>query len=202
MTPVKALKSGAALIMWMPTDDAAWVTKYQATTERLKTKEVTAKAGASAQEVAGVGDAVREPGPVEAAPGSARLDVPGVGGPESGSTTRTLVTVEAGKAKTSIRDAGRADVEKSREVVEAPPDVGKEAEQPELQPEREEPRPQPQQDQPEEQAAEVEQGVALPPPNVQAVAPTDGRPVLPQGSTPAVIDLTVDDPPSDKGKQK
>jgi hypothetical protein len=156
MTPVKALKSGAALIMRTPADDTAWVIKYQAATERLKTKEVTAKAGASAQEVTGVGDAVREPGPVEAALGSARLDVPGVGGPESGSTTRTLVTVEAGKAETSVRDAGRADVEKSREVVEAPPDVGKEAEQLELQPEREEPRPQPQQDQPEEQAAEAQ----------------------------------------------
>jgi hypothetical protein len=55
-------------------------------------------------------------------------------------TTRILATVEAGKAKTSVRDAGRADVEKTKEVVEAPPDVGKEAEQPELHPEREEPR--------------------------------------------------------------
>jgi hypothetical protein len=50
--------------------------------------------------------------------------------------------------------------------------------------------------------AEAEWGVAIPPPNVQAVTPTDGRPVPPQGSTPAVIDLTVDDPSSDKGKQK
>jgi hypothetical protein len=31
---------------------------------------------------------------------------------------------------------------------------------------------------------------------------TDGRLVPPQGSTSAVIDLTIDDPPSDKGKQK
>jgi hypothetical protein len=57
MTPVKALKSGAALMMRTPADDAAWVTKYQAATERLKTKEATAKAGASAQEVTKVGDA-------------------------------------------------------------------------------------------------------------------------------------------------
>jgi hypothetical protein len=42
----------------------------------------------------------------------------------------------------------------------------------------------------------------MPPPNVQAVALTDRRLVLPQGSTPAMIDLTIDDPPSDKGKQK
>jgi hypothetical protein len=115
---------------------------------------------------------------------------------------RILVTVEASKAETSVCDAGRADVEKIKEVVEAPPDARKEEEQPELQPEREEPRPQPQQDQPEEQVAEAEWGVAMPPPNVQAVAPTDERPIPPQGSTPAVIDLTVDDPPSDKGKQK
>jgi hypothetical protein len=87
----------------------------------------------------------------------------------------------------------RADVEKTKEVVEALPDAGKEAEQPELQPEREEPRPQPQQDQPKEQSVKVEQGVAMPPPNVQVVAPTNESPVPPQGSTPAVIDLTVDD---------
>jgi hypothetical protein len=52
-------------MMWMPADNAAWVAKYQANTERLKMKEVVAKAGASAQEVARVGDAVREPEPVE-----------------------------------------------------------------------------------------------------------------------------------------
>jgi hypothetical protein len=89
MTPVKVLKFGAALIMRTPADDAAWVAKYQAATEWLKMKEAAAKVGASAQEVARVGDAVREPEPVEAAPGSARLDVPGVGGLEPGSTTRT-----------------------------------------------------------------------------------------------------------------
>jgi hypothetical protein len=33
-------------------------------------------------------------------------------------------------------------------------------------------------------------------------APTVEMPAPPQGSTPAVIDLTVDDPPSNKGKQK
>jgi hypothetical protein len=144
MTPVKALKFGAALIMQTPTDDAVWVAKYQATMERLKMKEVAAKAGASAQEVAGVGDAAREPEPIKADPGGARLDVPGVGGPEPGLTTRTQATVEAGEVKTSVRDTGRADVEKSREVVEAPPDTGKEAKQLELQPEWEEPWPQPQ----------------------------------------------------------
>jgi hypothetical protein len=141
MTPIKALKSGAALIMRTPFDDAAWVTKYQVATEWLKTKEAAAKAGASAQEVARVGDVAREPEPVESAPGHARLDVLGIGGLEPGSTMRILVTVEAGKAETSVRDAGRADVEKIKEVLEAPLDAGKEEEQLELQPEREEPRP-------------------------------------------------------------
>jgi hypothetical protein len=36
----------------------------------------------------------------------------------------TQATIEAAKAKTSIRDTGRADVEKSREVAEAPPEAG------------------------------------------------------------------------------
>jgi hypothetical protein len=119
-------------------DDAAWVARYQAATERLKTKEAAAKAGASAQENAGVGDATREPEPVEAAPGGARLDVPSVGGPEPRSTTRTQATIEAVEAEASIHDAGRADVEESREVVEASLDAGKEAEQPEPQSTREE----------------------------------------------------------------
>jgi hypothetical protein len=48
MTPVKGLKSGATLIMRTPTDDAAWVAKYQAAMKRLKTKEAAAKVGASA----------------------------------------------------------------------------------------------------------------------------------------------------------
>lgn len=88
-TPVKALKSGAALMMLTPTDDAAWVMRYQVATERLRTREATAKVGASAQEVAGLGDAPWESGPIEAALGDARLDVPGVGGSEPGSTAMT-----------------------------------------------------------------------------------------------------------------
>jgi hypothetical protein len=47
---------------------------------------------------------------------------------------RTLKTVEAGKAATSARNAGQAD------VVEAPQDAGREEELPELQIEREEPQ--------------------------------------------------------------
>jgi hypothetical protein len=57
--------------------------------------------------------------------------VPDIGGSEPGSIATTQATIEAAEAKTSVCDAGRADVEESREVVEAPPDVGKEAAQPE-----------------------------------------------------------------------
>jgi hypothetical protein len=107
-----------------------------------------------------------------------------VGGSEPGSTTTTQAIIEAAEAETSVHDAGWADVEKSREVVEAPLEAGKEAVQPESQPVQE------------------EQGVVVPPSNVQAVAPTVETSAPPQGLIPAVIDLTVDDPPSDKGKQK
>jgi hypothetical protein len=44
--------------------------------------------------------------------------------------------------------------------------------------------------------------VVVPSSNVQAVAPTVETSAPPQGSILAVIDLTVDDPPSNKGKQK
>jgi hypothetical protein len=114
-------------MMRTPANDAAWVTRYQAATKWLKTKEAATKAGASAQEVTELGDTARELEPVEAAPVGARLDVPGVGGPEPGSTVTIQVTVKVIEAETSIRDMGRADVEELREVVEAPPDAGKEA---------------------------------------------------------------------------
>jgi hypothetical protein len=44
--------------------------------------------------------------------------------------------------------------------------------------------------------------VVAPPSNVQAVVPTVETLAPPQGSILAVIDLTFDDPPSDKGKQR
>jgi hypothetical protein len=47
MTPVKALKTRATLMMWTLADDAACVAKCQAATERLKVKEAAAKVGAS-----------------------------------------------------------------------------------------------------------------------------------------------------------
>jgi hypothetical protein len=70
---------------------------------------------------------------------------------------RTLETVEASKASTSAHDAGQADVEKTRNVVEAPQDVGKEEEVPELQTKREEPQPQQQQEWPSQLQPEAEQ---------------------------------------------
>jgi hypothetical protein len=41
-TPVKALRSGAAVIMRTAGDDAAWVVKLQAAMERLKQREAAA----------------------------------------------------------------------------------------------------------------------------------------------------------------
>jgi hypothetical protein len=137
---------------------------------------------------------MRGSGPAEAVPGDAGLEVPDTGRLEPGSTATTQVTVEAAEADTSVRDAGRADAKKLKEVVEAPPEAGQEAAQPE--------EPQPQQDQPTEPAVEVERGTVMPPPIVQAVVPAVEASALPQGSTPALIDLTVDDSPADKGKQE
>jgi hypothetical protein len=56
MSPIEALKASTALMMRMPTNDAARVAKCQAATERLKAKEAATMAGASAQEGTGVGD--------------------------------------------------------------------------------------------------------------------------------------------------
>jgi hypothetical protein len=121
-------------MMRTPTDDAVWVARCQATTERLKLREAVAKAGASAQEVAGPSVMAQGPEPAEAVPGDARLEVPGADGLELGSIATTQVTIEATEAETSVHDAGWADVEKSREVAEAPLEAGQEAAQPESQP--------------------------------------------------------------------
>jgi hypothetical protein len=128
MMPTKALKAGAALMMWTPADDAVWVTRFQAATEHLKAKEATAKAGMSAQEGAEARDATREPERVEIAPGTTELDGSGSGGHEPGSTERTPEAIEAGKAETSTRDVGHASGKETEEVVETPQDAGKELE--------------------------------------------------------------------------
>jgi hypothetical protein len=46
----------------------------------------------------------------------------------------------------------------------------------------------------------VEWGAVAPPPIVQAEVPVVEVPTPPQGSTPALIELTLDDSPADKGK--
>jgi hypothetical protein len=48
--------------------------------------------------------------------------------------------------------------------------------------------------------AEAEREVAMPSPNVQAEAPASGGALPPQGPMPTMIDLSFDDPPSDKGE--
>jgi hypothetical protein len=76
-------------MMRTPIDDAAWVARCQAATERLRMREAAAKAGASAQEVTGSGVAAQGSEPAEAVPGDARLEVPGAGGSEPGSIAMT-----------------------------------------------------------------------------------------------------------------
>jgi hypothetical protein len=78
-------------------------------------------------------------------------------------------------------------------VVEVPAKAGQEAAQPKEQ--------QPQQDQPAKPAVEVESGAGAPPPVVPVVAPVNEALAPPQGSAPAMVDLTLDDSPVDKGKQ-
>jgi hypothetical protein len=83
---------------------------------------------------------------------------------------------------------GRADAE--QEVVEVPPEAGQTAAQPE--------EAQPQRDQP---AVEAESGVDAPPSVVPVVAPVVEAAAPAQGSTSALIDLTLNDSLIDKGKQ-
>jgi hypothetical protein len=89
LTPIKVLRSGAALMMRTAVDDAAWVVKYQAAAEWLRLREVATKAGASAQEVTGSGVTVQGSRPAEVVLGDARLKVPDAGGSEPGSTMTT-----------------------------------------------------------------------------------------------------------------
>jgi hypothetical protein len=107
--------------------------------ERLKAKEATVVAGASAQEGARAGDAVQPSEWVEVAPGASELDRSRGDGQELGSTTRTLEAVEVVEAATSAHGIGQANFEEARVVVETPQDMGEEEKQPKLQTEREEP---------------------------------------------------------------
>jgi hypothetical protein len=135
---------------------------------------------------------------------------------------RTLESVEAAEAATSTCDTRQADVEETRNVGETPRDAGKEEEallvlrveweeppqQPSQQQQEERPlEPQPEVEQhelgqPEGPLDEVEQEAVVLPPDAQAGTPASGGPLPPQGSALAMIDLIVDDSPSDKGKQK
>jgi hypothetical protein len=130
------------------------VAKYQAAVEQLKFREALAQTGASTQEVTSYGFVARGSGPAEAVPGDAGLEVPGTGGSEPRSTATTQATVEAIEADTSVRDAGQADAEKSKEVVEVPPEAGQEAAPSE--------EPQSQQDRSTEPAVEAERGAVVP----------------------------------------
>jgi hypothetical protein len=131
-TPVKALRSGAAVIMRTAADDAAWVMRLQATMERLKQREAAAQARAGAQEVTGPDPATQGLGSTETVvPSGARLEAPGTGGLEPGSTATTQASIKATEAETSVCDVGRADVGEEQEVVEAPSEARQEAAQPE-----------------------------------------------------------------------
>jgi hypothetical protein len=120
MMPAKALKAGAALRMRMLADNAAWIARYQAATERLKAKESAVQAGASAEEDVEAGDATQQYESVEAAPGATELGRSRGDGQELGSTLRTLEIIETEEATTSARDAGQADAEDTRNVGETP----------------------------------------------------------------------------------
>jgi hypothetical protein len=118
---VKALWSGAAIILRTAADAAAWVTKCQAMTERLRQWEMAAQVGTGALEAAGSDPAAQGSEPL-------KVVAPSTGGPEPGSTSTAQASVEAAEAEASAHDAGRADVE--QEVVEVPPEAGQEAAQP------------------------------------------------------------------------
>jgi hypothetical protein len=108
---MKALRSGVVVIMRTAADDAAWVAKCQAATERLRLREAAAQAGVTAQAVTGSNPTARGLGPVKAVLGDAGLEVPGTGGSEPRWTVTTQATIEAAEATTSVCDAGRVDVE-------------------------------------------------------------------------------------------
>jgi hypothetical protein len=144
LTPVKALKARIALRMRTSTDDAAWIARYQAAMERLKSTGSSIQGDASVEEAVGAGEATRRPELVEAAPSASELGRFGGNGREQGLTVGTLEAIEAIEAATSARDARQADVVETRNVEETPRDAGQEEELSEPQEEREQPRWQPQ----------------------------------------------------------
>jgi hypothetical protein len=137
--PAKVLKASATLRMRTPADDAAWITRYQAATEQLKSMGSSVQAGGSVEEAVGAGEAARRPELVEVAPGASGLGQSGDDGREPRPATRILEAVEAREVATSAHDAGQVDVVETRNVEETPRDVGQEEELRELQ-EQEEPQ--------------------------------------------------------------
>jgi hypothetical protein len=107
LTPFKALRSGAALMMRTVADAAAWVAKCQAAMERLRLREAAAKVGASTQEVTGSGVATRGSGSAEVVSGNTGLEVPGAGGSEPGSIAMTQATIELLRPKHPSATRGR-----------------------------------------------------------------------------------------------
>jgi ubiquitin len=108
------------LSMQTPADDAAWLARYRATTEQLKSTGSSVQAGGSVEEAVGAEEAARQPELVEAAPNATGLGRSRGDGHEPGLTVRTLETVEATEAATSAHDAGQADVEGTRNEGKAP----------------------------------------------------------------------------------
>jgi hypothetical protein len=184
-TLAKSLRASAVVINRTVAHDVAWIERLQAAKERLKQQEAMAQAEAGVSVVTGSDPAAQGSGPSEVA-------APSTGGAELGSSSTAKATVEAAMAEASIRDAERAGADVVMEEVL--PAVGQEAAQPR--------EPQPQQDPPAEPAATVEGGVVEPPPVVleEEVLVVEG-PAPVEGSMPAMVDLTLDDSPLDKGKQ-
>jgi hypothetical protein len=85
--------------MWTPADDATWLARYRAATERLKLEGSSVPTGGSAEEAVGVGEAARRSELVEAAPDTTGSGQSGGDSLEPGSVLRTKGTVEAVEAR-------------------------------------------------------------------------------------------------------
>jgi hypothetical protein len=72
LTPAKALKASTTLRMRTPADDAAWLARYRAAMERLKSTGSFVQASESIGEAVGAKEAARRPKLVEAALGASR----------------------------------------------------------------------------------------------------------------------------------
>jgi hypothetical protein len=170
-------------------------------TERLKAKESTVQAGASAEEDVGAEGTAQQSKLVEVALDATRLGRSGGDGLEPGSTMRTLETVEAAEAATSARDVGQENVEETRNMGETPRDARREGEAlPGLRTAREEPPQQSLQQRQEERplelqleaeqrelgqlegpVGEAEQRTVVPPPDAQVEVPASGGQSRPKG---------------------